>query len=95
MLLDCSNFQKLSPNLKKRLAVENDDKASQWSIADLMPLHDRIGIPLLTQAGCLSCAALMVCSVTQIMGGKCLELHVLQSMSSCRPADLGTGAVLG
>lgn len=66
MLLNCSNFQKLSPNLKKRLAVENDDKASQWSIADLMPLHDRIGIPLLTQAGCLLCAhALMGCSVTQ------------------------------
>ena len=39
----CSNFQRLSPNVKKRLAVENDDKATQWSVADLLPLHDRIG----------------------------------------------------
>lgn len=30
--------------MKKRLAVENDDKASQWSITDLLPLHDRIGM---------------------------------------------------
>ncbi len=29
--------------MKKRLAVENDDKPTQWSIADLLPLHDRIG----------------------------------------------------
>lgn len=40
------NFQRLSPNVKKRLAVENDDKATQWSIADLLPLHDRIGVPI-------------------------------------------------
>ena len=39
----CRNFQKLSPNVKKRLAVENDDKATQWSITDLLPLHERLG----------------------------------------------------
>lgn len=39
----CSNFQKLSPNVQKRLAVENDDKATQWSITDLLPLHKKIG----------------------------------------------------
>lgn len=39
----CSNFQRLSSNVKKRLAVENDDKPTQWSVADLLPLHDRIG----------------------------------------------------
>ena len=49
VLLFCSNFQKLSPNLKKRLAVENDDKATQWSVTDLLPLHERIGKPLLTE----------------------------------------------
>ena len=49
VLLHCSNFQKLSPNMKKRLAVENDDKASQWSITDLLPLHDRIGMLLLVE----------------------------------------------
>lgn len=46
-LVACSNFQKLSPNVKKRLAVENDDKPNQWSITDLLPLHDRIGAPCL------------------------------------------------
>ena len=39
----CSNFQRLSPNVQKRLAVENDDKATQWSITDLLPLHKKIG----------------------------------------------------
>jgi len=29
--------------VKKRLAVENDDKPTQWSVADLLPLHDRLG----------------------------------------------------
>ena len=39
----CRNFEKLSSNAKKRLAVENDDKATQWSVSDLLQLHDRIG----------------------------------------------------
>ena len=43
LVVVCSNFQKLSPNVQKRLAVENDDKATQWSITDLLPLHKKIG----------------------------------------------------
>ncbi len=40
------NFEQLSDGLRKRLTVENDDKAGLYSVRDLMPLHERIGIPI-------------------------------------------------
>jgi UV DNA damage endonuclease len=42
----CDNFKKLSPSVRKRLTVENDDKASMYSVKDLMYIHDKIGIPI-------------------------------------------------
>ena len=42
----CENFDKLPDSVKSRLTVENDDKASMYSIKDLMYLHERIGIPI-------------------------------------------------
>jgi UV DNA damage endonuclease len=42
----CENFEKLSDSVKKRLTVENDDKASMYSVKDLMYIHNRIGIPI-------------------------------------------------
>ncbi len=42
----CDNFQKLSDSVKSRLTVENDDKASMYSVKDLMYIHERIGIPI-------------------------------------------------
>ena len=42
----CDNFQRLSPSVQSRLTVENDDKASMYSVKDLMYLHDKIGIPI-------------------------------------------------
>jgi len=42
----CLNFQKLSPSVQGRLTVENDDKASMYSVKDLMYIHERIGIPI-------------------------------------------------
>ena len=42
----CLNFQKLSPSVQTRLTVENDDKASMYSVKDLMYIHERIGIPI-------------------------------------------------
>jgi UV DNA damage endonuclease len=42
----CENFEKLSDSVKKRLTVENDDKASMYSVADLMYIHTKIGIPI-------------------------------------------------
>jgi UV DNA damage endonuclease len=42
----CENFKMLSPSVQKRLTVENDDKASMYSVKDLMYIHNKIGIPI-------------------------------------------------
>ena len=42
----CTNFKSLSAAVQKRLTVENDDKASMYSVKDLMFIHERIGIPI-------------------------------------------------
>ena len=39
-------FKTLSPNLKARLTVENDDWPIGYAISDLMWLHKETGIPL-------------------------------------------------
>lgn len=43
----CHNFEKLPQSVQKRLTIENDDKASMYSVKDLMYLHKRIGIPIM------------------------------------------------
>ena len=40
------NYKKLPESVRTRLVVENDDKASMYSVKDLMYLHERIGIPI-------------------------------------------------
>lgn len=40
------NFKLLSAHLQKRLTVENDDKPGLFSVAELMPLHEMTGIPI-------------------------------------------------
>jgi len=42
----CNNFELLPESVKTRLTVENDDKASMYSVKDLMYIHKRIGIPI-------------------------------------------------
>jgi UV DNA damage endonuclease len=42
----CENFKRLSPSVRKRLTVENDDKASMYSVTDLFYIHDKIKIPI-------------------------------------------------
>jgi len=43
----CRNFERLPESVRSRLTVENDDKASLYSVADLYELvHRRIGIPI-------------------------------------------------
>jgi UV DNA damage endonuclease len=43
----CENFQLLSPSTKARLVVENDDKASQFGVADLYQgVYMKIGCPI-------------------------------------------------
>jgi len=42
----CKNFDRLPLSAQNRLTVENDDKASMYSVTDLMYIHERIGIPI-------------------------------------------------
>ena len=42
----CENFKRLSHSVRSRLTVENDDKASMYSVKDLMYIHNKIGIPI-------------------------------------------------
>ena len=42
----CKNFKRLPESVQTRLTVENDDKASMYSVKDLMYIHERIGIPI-------------------------------------------------
>jgi UV DNA damage endonuclease len=41
-----TNFQRLSKSVQSRLTIENDDKASMYSVKDLMYIHEKIGIPI-------------------------------------------------
>ncbi len=40
------NFKLLSKNLQKRLSVENDDKGGLYTVADLKPLYETTGVPI-------------------------------------------------
>ena len=40
------NFVRLPDNVRNRIAVENDDKANMFSVADLRWLHEQIKIPI-------------------------------------------------
>ncbi|RYD50722.1 MAG: UV DNA damage repair endonuclease UvsE [Sphingobacteriales bacterium] len=41
-----ATYQSLSENLRKRLTVENDDKGGLYSVRDLLPLSEQVGIPI-------------------------------------------------
>ena len=41
-----NNFARLSNSVKSRLTIENDDKASMYSVKDLMYIHNAIKIPI-------------------------------------------------
>lgn len=40
------NFKRLNESTRKRITLENDDKESMYSIADLQYIHERTGVPL-------------------------------------------------
>jgi UV DNA damage endonuclease len=40
------NFKRLSKSVQKRLTIENDDKASMYSVKDLMYIHNVLKIPI-------------------------------------------------
>lgn len=42
----CRNWERLDEATRSRLTIENDDKASCYSVSDLMWVHQRLGIPI-------------------------------------------------
>jgi len=42
----CTNFNLLSDSVRSRLTIENDDKASMYSVRDLMRVYECTGIPI-------------------------------------------------
>jgi UV DNA damage endonuclease len=42
----CENFKRLSHSVRSRLTVENDDKASMYSVMDLWYIWGKIGTPI-------------------------------------------------
>lgn len=42
----CLNFETLPKSVKTRLTLENDDKASMYSVKDLMYIYEKIGVPI-------------------------------------------------
>jgi UV DNA damage endonuclease len=42
----CEAFQSLSESVRSRLVIENDDKLKQYTVEDLMYLHEKIGLPI-------------------------------------------------
>ena len=42
----CRNFNLLSHSVRSRMTIENDDKASMYSVKDLMSIHECVGIPI-------------------------------------------------
>jgi len=42
----CFNFDRLHESARRRLTVENDDKASMYSVLDLTYIHKRTGVPI-------------------------------------------------
>ncbi len=41
-----TNFKRLSKSVQNRLTIENDDKASMYSVKDLMYIHNQTNIPI-------------------------------------------------
>jgi len=42
----CHNFERVPENVKRRLTVENDDKANCYSVVDLHKVWQRTGVPI-------------------------------------------------
>jgi len=40
------NFKLLSGSMRQRLTIENDDKPGLYAVADLVPLHEMVGVPI-------------------------------------------------
>ncbi len=89
----CENFEKLSPSVRKRLTVENDDKASMYSVADLMYIHTKIGIPIVFDyhhhqfctGGLSERQALLLATSTWRNSGVTPVVHYSESKEGAKP----------
>jgi UV DNA damage endonuclease len=41
-----ANFMRLSEGVRKRMTLENDDKEGMWTVRELLPVHEKTGVPL-------------------------------------------------
>jgi UV DNA damage endonuclease len=83
-----TNFDKLSDSVKKRLTLENDDKASMYSVSDLMYIHHKTGIPIVFDyhhhqfcTGDLSEEQALKLAITSWPKGITPEVHYSESKS--------------
>jgi len=89
----CENFEKLSDSVKKRLTVENDDKASMYSVVDLMYIHTKIGIPIVFDyhhhqfctGGLSERQALLLATSTWRNSGVTPVVHYSESKEGAKP----------
>lgn len=42
----CKNYELLPESVKTRITLENDDKASMYSVKDLYQVYERLGVPI-------------------------------------------------
>ena len=89
----CENFKKLSPSVQKRLTIENDDKASMYSVSDLMYIHNKIGIPIVfdyhhhkfCDGGLSEQQALLLAASTWRKSGVTPVVHYSESKEGAKP----------
>jgi len=88
----CENFKRLSDSVRSRLTIENDDKASMYSVNDLMYIHNRIGIPIVFDyhhhkfcTGGLSEQAALELAITTWPKGITPAVHYSESRDDKKP----------
>lgn len=40
------NFMRLSERVRSRMTLENDDKEGMWTVRELLPVHEKTGVPI-------------------------------------------------
>lgn len=85
------NFSRLSPRAQSRLTLENDDKEGMWTIRDLLPVHEKTGIPLVLDIHhhSLNTGGDELTTVADIAlstwNGKTPKVHYSEPKEGCRP----------
>ena len=86
------NFQRLSESVKNRLTVENDDKASMYSVKDLIYINEKTGIPIVFDyhhhkfcTGDLSEQEALELAITTWPNGITPAVHYSESRDDKRP----------